>query len=44
MTARVRIVSPQEFGSWLEEQRTLIAEGDRDVQTLRDQLSRDGDL
>jgi cytochrome c oxidase subunit 2 len=44
MTARVRIVSPQEFESWLDEQRTLIAEGDRAVATLREQLSTDGDL
>lgn len=44
MTARVRIVTPQEFEAWLEQQRTAIAEGDRQVQTLRRQLSGGGDL
>lgn len=39
MTARVRIVTPQEFEAWLEQQRTKIAEGDREVQRLREQLS-----
>jgi cytochrome c oxidase subunit 2 len=44
MTARVRIVSPQEFQAWLDQQRTAIAEANRGVVQLRDQLTRDGDL
>jgi cytochrome c oxidase subunit 2 len=44
MTARVRVVTPQEYTAWLDQQRSDIAAADRDVQTLREQLQGDGDL
>lgn len=44
MTARVRIVTPAEYTAWLDQQRRDIAAADREVQQLRDQLTRDGDL
>ncbi|ADB50336.1 cytochrome c oxidase, subunit II [Conexibacter woesei DSM 14684] len=44
MTARVRIVTPAEYTAWLDRQRRDIAAADREVQQLRDQLTRDGDL
>lgn len=44
MTARVRVVSPSEYEAWVEQQRSDIADADREVQQLREQLTRDGDL
>lgn len=44
MTARVRVVTPAEYIAWLGQQRRDIAAADREVQQLRDQLTRDGDL
>lgn len=44
MTARVRVVTPAQYTAWLDEQRRDIAAADREVQQLRDQLTRDGDL
>lgn len=44
MTARVRVVTPAEYTAWLDQQRRDIAAADREVQQLRDQLTRDGDL
>jgi cytochrome c oxidase subunit 2 len=44
MTARVRVVTPQEYTAWLDQQRRDIAAADREVLQLREQLTRDGDL
>ncbi|MDO8209131.1 cytochrome c oxidase subunit II [Conexibacter sp. CPCC 206217] len=44
MTARVRVVTPQEYTAWLQQQRRDIAAADREVLQLREQLTRDGDL
>lgn len=44
MTARVRVVTPQEYEAWVDQQRSDIADADREVQQLREQLTRDGDL
>jgi cytochrome c oxidase subunit II len=44
MTARVRIVTPDEYTAWLEQQRRDIAAADRQVQELRRELFGDGDL
>jgi cytochrome c oxidase subunit 2 len=44
MTARVRVVTPDEYTAWLENQRKAIGEADRQVVELREQLSQDGDL
>ncbi|HEY4279023.1 MAG TPA: cytochrome c oxidase subunit II [Conexibacter sp.] len=44
MTAQVRVVSPTEYTAWLDQQRRDIASANGDVQTLRDQLRRDGDI
>ncbi|MDO8187531.1 cytochrome c oxidase subunit II [Conexibacter sp. JD483] len=44
MTARVRVVTPQAYEAWVDQQRSDIADADREVQQLREQLTRDGDL
>ncbi len=44
MTARVRVVTPDEYTAWLEQQRRDIAAADRQVQELRRELFGDGDL
>lgn len=44
MTARVRVVSPSEYETWLTDQRQAIAEANREVLELREQLERDGVL
>jgi cytochrome c oxidase subunit II len=44
MTARVRVVTPQQYEAWVDQQRSDIADADREVQQLREQLTRDGDL
>jgi cytochrome c oxidase subunit II len=44
MTARVRVVTPAEYTAWLDQQRRDINAADREVQQLREQLTRDGDL
>lgn len=44
MTARVRVVTPSEYETWLADQRQAIADANRDVIDLRQQLSDDGTL
>ncbi len=44
MTARVRIVSPGEYETWIADQRQAIADANREVLQLRDRLTRDGVL
>jgi cytochrome c oxidase subunit II len=44
MTARVRVVTPGEYETWLAAQRQAIADANRDVLELREQLTRDGIL
>lgn len=44
MTARVRVVTPGEYETWLADQRQAIADANREVLQLRDQLTRDGVL
>ncbi len=44
MTARVRVVTPDEYTAWIDQQRDEIGAADREVQQLRDQLTRDGSL
>src|SRR5829696_2465637 len=44
MTARVRVVSPAEYETWLADQRQAIADANRQVIELREQLARDGVL
>jgi cytochrome c oxidase subunit 2 len=42
MTARVRVVSPSEYESWLADQKQAIADANRQVIELRRQLTADG--
>jgi cytochrome c oxidase subunit 2 len=44
MTARVRVVTPGEYETWLADQRQAIADANREVLELREQLERDGVL
>jgi cytochrome c oxidase subunit 2 len=44
MTARVRIVTPDQYTTWLAQQKQEISSANQQVQQLRDQLTRDGDL
>jgi len=44
MTARVRVVSPSEYQTWLADQRQAIADANRSVVGLRRQLTDDGIL
>ncbi len=44
MTARVRVVSPGEYETWLDDQKQAIADANREVLQLREQLTRDGTL
>lgn len=44
MTARVRVVSPSEYETWLADQRQAIADANREVVELRRQLTDDGVL
>jgi cytochrome c oxidase subunit II len=44
MTARVRVVSPDEYEAWLAEQKQAIADANREALELREQLARDGVL
>ena len=44
MTARVRVVTPEEYEAWIEQQRRDIAAADREVQQLRKQLVGVSDL
>lgn len=44
MTARVRVVTPDEYTAWLDDQRQAIGDADRQVVELREQLQQDGDL
>jgi cytochrome c oxidase subunit 2 len=44
MTARVRVVSPAEYETWIADQRQAIADANREVLQLRKQLTRDGTL
>jgi len=42
MTARVRVVSPSEYETWLSDQRQAIADANRQAVQLRRQLASDG--
>ncbi|HEV7773938.1 MAG TPA: cytochrome c oxidase subunit II [Conexibacter sp.] len=44
MTARVRVVSPGEYETWLADQRQAIADANRQAVQLRKQLASDGVL
>ena len=44
MTARVRVVSPSEYESWLAEQKQAISDANRNAVRLREQLTADGVL
>jgi cytochrome c oxidase subunit 2 len=44
MTARVRVVTPGEYETWLADQKQAIADANREVIELREQLTRDGVL
>jgi cytochrome c oxidase subunit 2 len=44
MTARVRVVSPGEYETWLADQRQAIADANRQAVQLRRQLASDGIL
>jgi cytochrome c oxidase subunit 2 len=44
MTARVRVVTPAEYESWIADQRQAIADANEQVVELREQLERDGIL
>jgi cytochrome c oxidase subunit 2 len=44
MTARVSVVSPGEYETWLADQKQAIADANREVLQLREQLTRDGIL
>jgi cytochrome c oxidase subunit 2 len=44
MTARVRVVSPGEYETWLADQRQAIADANRQAVQLREQLASDGVL
>jgi cytochrome c oxidase subunit II len=44
MTARVRVVSPSEYESWLAEQKQAISDANRSAVQLRQQLAADGVL
>ncbi len=42
MTARVRVVSPDEYQTWLADQKQAISDANKQAQDLRDELTRDG--
>jgi heme/copper-type cytochrome/quinol oxidase subunit 2 len=44
MTARVRVVTPGEYESWLAAQRQAIGDANRSAVELRRQLTDDGIL
>jgi cytochrome c oxidase subunit II len=44
MTARVRVVSPDDYQTWLADQRQAIADANRQAVQLRQQLASDGIL
>jgi cytochrome c oxidase subunit 2 len=44
MTARVRVVSPAEYETWIADQKQAIADANEQAVELRDQLARDGVL
>jgi cytochrome c oxidase subunit II len=44
MTARVRVVSPTEYQGWLDQQKRLIDQGNKDVGPERKALQKSGDL
>jgi len=44
MTARVRVLAPGEYETWLTDQRQAIADANREVVELRRQLTADGIL
>lgn len=44
MTARVRVVTPGEYETWLADQRQAISDANREVVELRRQLTADGIL
>lgn len=42
MTARVRVVTPAEYETWIADQKQAITDANEQAVELRDQLSRDG--
>jgi cytochrome c oxidase subunit 2 len=44
MTARVRVVSPAEYETWIADQKQAIADANEQAVELRDRLARDGVL
>jgi cytochrome c oxidase subunit 2 len=44
MTAQVRVVTPDEYTTWLADQKRRIAAANKQALQLHDQLTRDGDL
>lgn len=44
MTARVRVVTPADYQAWLTQQKTAIANTDKQIRSLRQTLAQDGDL
>ncbi len=44
MTARVSVVTPAEYQTWLADQKQAIADANRQVVQLRQRLTRDGSL
>jgi len=44
MTARVRVVTPDQYTTWIAGQKQAIADANRQVVQLRQQLTRDGSL
>jgi cytochrome c oxidase subunit 2 len=44
MRARVRVVTPAEFEDWIAARKQAISDANKQVQDLRDQLTRDGVL
>jgi cytochrome c oxidase subunit 2 len=44
MTARVRVVTADQYQAWLQQQKTYINQANKDVQTERKALERSGDL
>jgi cytochrome c oxidase subunit 2 len=44
MTARVRVVTPAEYETWIADQRQAIADANEQAVELREQLERDGVL
>ena len=44
MTARVRVVTPAEYETWIADQKQAIADANKQVHRAARQLARDGTL